>query len=142
MVRCMKCAFYPLLLFFSPVFHSSIFLIYFLERIFPTLSFLPNLCTLKIEARAFQIVSKHSAIELHHNMPATFLSTLFCAPMACNSLGKPCPCFMKSVPSLKSSHTLEFFFVALIIVVTPKYSAPSSCLDSVGSLVCSLPHMC
>lgn len=34
--------FFPIFLFFSPVFYSSTFLLYFLERIFPTLSSFPS----------------------------------------------------------------------------------------------------
>lgn len=121
--------------FFSPVFHSSIFLIYFLERRFPTLPCTSTPCALKIEARAFQRVSQHSTIELNHNVLPTFLCTLFCVPVACNSLVKACSCLMNSVPYLKGAVRLwKLFVVVLITVVAPKYSAPSSCLDSVGSL--------
>lgn len=129
--------------FSSPVFDSSIFLIYFLEERFPTLSCTSSPCSLKIEARAFQIVSQHSTIELHHNMLPTFLSTLFCASGACNSLVKPWPCLMNSVPCLKrSSQTLEAFCCC------PYHSCVSQIFSSLqlsgfcGFTVCSLPPVC
>lgn len=133
----------PSFIFFSPVFHSSIFLIYFLERIFPTLPCTSTPCALKREARAFQIVSQHSTIELHYNTLPTFLSTLFCASVACNSLVKPGSCLMNSVPYLKrSSQTLEAFCCC------PYHSCGSQIFCSLqlsgfcGFTVCSLPPVC